>query len=143
MNLLAHAVVSYAIGVYFTDDPRLILLAVFFGVLPDLDHIPHLLTAVRSGRFGPQSRSRYHELYGLSLAAALAVVAYTIKPLLSPIIFFPLLAHHLMDFTTRPTRPFNPVDYASVHLRLYPNSLSGLTAADTLVTAALILWLIR
>ena len=32
MNLLAHAVVSYAIGVYFTDDPRLILLAVFFGL---------------------------------------------------------------------------------------------------------------
>ena len=142
MNSLAHAIVSYAIGARLTDDPALVLLAVFFGVLPDLDHLPHLATAVKTWRFGPKARSRYHELYGLTLASVAAVVAYAIDPTLAYVIFLPLLAHHLMDFVSRPTRPFNPVDDTSVHLKLYPTSLRGLAIADTMVTILLAIWLI-
>lgn len=142
MNTIAHAVVSYTIGRHFSSDPSLIILAVFFGILPDLDHLPHLARAMKTGRFGSQARSKYHELYGLAIASIAAAAAHYINPTLAPIIFLPYLAHQLMDYLTRPTRPFNPADDTEVHMELYPKSLIGLTIADTIVTATLIIWLI-
>jgi membrane-bound metal-dependent hydrolase YbcI (DUF457 family) len=142
MNTLAHAIVSYAIGSSLSDDPKIIILAVIVGLLPDLDHIPHVGRALKTGRFGSQSRSRYHELYGLTLISILAAATGYIAPALAPVILLPYLAHQLMDYLTRPTRPFSPVDDTEVHMELYPKSLAGLTVADAVVTAAMIIWLI-
>jgi len=142
MNLLAHAVAAYAIGTQFTSDPKLLLAAVFFGILPDFDHITHIPRALKTGRFGPQSRSNIHELYGLTIIASITTILFYVNPSLAPLVFLPFLAHHLMDFLTRPTRPFKPVDETETHLKIYPKSIMGLTIADTIVTAGLIVWLV-
>jgi len=44
-----------------------ISMSVLFAVLPDFDHVPHVKKALRTRRFGVESRSSLHELAGLVL----------------------------------------------------------------------------
>lgn len=140
MNLLAHVLVSYGIGSYYTSEPRLIVLAILIGVLPDFDHIPKLKKALESGRFGAESRSVFHELAGLSLFSTIALALSLWIPF--GIVFYPLLSHYLMDFLTRSTRPFYPFSKNVIHLGIYPKSYFGMVLADVFVTGAVVLWLI-
>lgn len=140
MNLIAHALVSYAIGARFGGGWPYIVVALFFGLLPDIDHLPHIGRAIRTGRFGCESRSFLHELPGLSLMAIIAVALSPLMPL--GLMYYPLIAHYIMDFLTRPTRPLYPFSNTEVHLGIYPKSRRGLVVADVLVTAGIVLWLI-
>lgn len=130
MNSAAHILVSLFIGLQFTHDPWLLGLAVVAGFLPDFDHLAHVPRALRTGRFGSASRSRFHELYGLTLFSTAALLAGDYFPLL----FFPLLGHYLLDYLSRPTRPLYPFERAEVHLGLYPKSLSWMTITEVPVT---------
>ncbi|MFH0862824.1 MAG: hypothetical protein V1875_07350 [Candidatus Altiarchaeota archaeon] len=136
MNSIAHILLSYLIGRQFTDEPLILAVCVFWGILPDLDHIPHLSRALSTGRFGPESRSRFHELYGLSALSASFSVVLLFRPSLY-FLYFPLLAHYLLDFLTRPTRPLYPYEGSQQFGHIYPRSLKRMTVADVLVTLAL------
>lgn len=139
MNFFAHLLLSYAIGAKLAGWPYA-LVAVIFGTLPDIDHLPHLRRAVSTGRFGPQARSALHELPGLSLMTMIALLLSFWIPF--GVMFYPLLSHYLMDFLTRPTRPFYPFSREVIHLGIYPKSYIGLIIADLVVTAGIILWMI-
>lgn len=140
MNLVAHALVSYAIGAGYGGGWPYIFVALFFGMLPDMDHLPHLERAIRTLRFGCESRSFLHELPGLSLMSLIAVALSPWLPM--GLTYYPLIAHHLMDFLTRPTRPLYPFSDVEIHLGIYPKSRRGLVVADLLLTAGIVLWLI-
>ncbi len=135
MNSAAHILASLFIGLQFTHDPLLLGLAVVAGFLPDFDHLAHVPRALRTGRFGSASRSRFHELYGLTLFAAMTLFAGSYFPL----VFFPLLAHYLLDYLSRPTRPLYPFEGAEIHLELYPTSLSWMTITEVPLTCLLAL----
>lgn len=130
--------VSYAIGAGFGGGPAIIV-ALIFGMLPDIDHLPHLRRAIMTGRFGCESRSFLHELPGLSLMAIIAVALSTLLPM--GLMYYPLVSHYIMDFLTRPTRPLYPFSDTEVHLGIYPKSGRGLIVADVLVTVGIVLWL--
>ena len=136
MNSIAHILLSYLIGRQFTHDPLILAMCVFWGILPDLDHIPHLASALRTGRFGPKSRSRFHELYGLSVISSAFSIVLLFRPGLY-FLYFPLLGHYLFDFLTRPTRPLYPCEDTEQFGHIYPRSLKWMTVADILVTLAL------
>lgn len=139
MNFIAHLLVSYAIGAKLAGWPYVVV-AVIFGTLPDIDHLPHLRRAVSTGRFGPQVRSALHELPGLSLMTMIAILLSFWIPF--GVMFYPLLSHYLLDFLTRPTRPFYPFSPEVVHLGIYPKSYLGLVIADLIVTAGIVIWMI-
>lgn len=140
MNFIAHLLVSYAIGAKLADWPLAILVAVIFGTLPDIDHLPHLKKALSTGRFGPQVRSALHELAGLSLMSVAAILLSAWIPF--GVMFYPLLSHYLLDFLTRPTRPFHPFSPEVIHLGVYPKSYLGVVMADLIVTGGIVLWMI-
>ncbi len=111
-----------------------------FGTLPDIDHIPHIGKALSTGRFGPQVRSALHELPGLSLMTVIAILLSSRVPF--GVMFYPLLSHYLLDFLTRPTRPFYPFSREVIHLGIYPKRYLGLIVADAIVTAGIAIWMI-
>ena len=129
---------SYLIGRHFTSDPTLLAACVVLGLLPDIDHISHIGRALKSGRFGAASRSRFHELYGLSIFSALFGLVIKHYPDIY-FLYFPLLGHYLFDFLTRPTRPLYPFENTVQHGSMYPQTLKWMTVADVIVTAFLLL----
>lgn len=140
MNFFAHLLVSYAIGAKLAGWPYT-LVAVIFGTIPDIDHLLHLRKAASTGRFGCESRSFLHELPGLSLMTLAAIALSVWVPF--GIMFYPLLLHHIMDFLTRPTRPFYPVSDTIIHMGIYPQGRWNLIVADTILTAGVVLlWLL-
>jgi len=141
MNLIAHILASYLTVRCFTEDPNLILLGVLIGLLPDIDHVGHTIRAIRTGRYGTESRSRFHELYGLGVfSTGIMILSYVYGNF--AIMFFPLLVHYLLDFLTRPTRPFYPYNKTIMHFSLYPKTLKNMIIADILFTGGLFIWII-
>ena len=141
MNLIAHILASYLTVRCFTDDPNLILLGVLVGILPDIDHVGHTLRAIKTGRYGTESRSRFHELYGIAVfSTGIMILSYAYGNF--AVLFFPLLVHYLLDFLTRPTRPFYPYNKTIMHFSLYPKTLKNMILADILFTGGLLLWII-
>jgi membrane-bound metal-dependent hydrolase YbcI (DUF457 family) len=141
MNLIAHILASYLTVRSFTNDPNLILPGVLIGILPDIDHVSHTLRAIKTGRYGTESRSRFHELFGLGLfSAAIMFLSYAYGNF--AVMFFPLLVHYLLDFLTRPTRPFYPFNNTIMHFSLYPKTLKNMIIADILFTGGLLIWII-
>lgn len=141
MNFIAHILASYIISRSITADPGLILLGILFGLLPDIDHLSHTARAIRTGRYGTESRSRFHELYGL----AVSVIAIMILSYFGgnySVMFFPLLGHYLLDFLTRPTRPFYPYNKTVMHFSLYPRTMKNMILTDILFTGGLLIWII-
>lgn len=137
MNLLTHVLLSYKIASYFTADPVLMAAAVLLGVLPDLDHLSHIPKALKTLRFGSASRSRFHELYGLSVITILLAM---LPAGIMPALFFPPLSHYLLDFFTRETRPFYPRDRTELYVGWYPKGLKMRTLSDIILTGGLLLW---
>ncbi|MFC2154182.1 metal-dependent hydrolase [Candidatus Altiarchaeota archaeon] len=133
MNTPSHIFVSLLIGLQFTQDPLMLFIAVLAGILPDLDHLPHITKALKTGRFGSSSRSFFHELIGLSIFTTLSLFTGDLFPL----VFFPLLSHYLLDYMTRPTRPFYPFDKRELHLGIYPKSLKWMTIIEVPLTCLL------
>lgn len=141
MNLAAHILASYLVVRALTDDPNLMVIGMFFGLLPDADHISHTMRAIRTGRYGTESRSRFHELYGLALfSTAIMILSYVWGNF--AVMFFPLLIHYLLDFLTRPTRPLYPYNKTIMHFSLYPKTMKNMIIADVLFTGGLLIWTI-
>ena len=141
MNLVAHLLASYLVARQLTSDPFLLAAGVLFGLLPDIDHLSHTKRAIRTGRYGTESRSRFHELYGLALFSAFIMILSFFFGNFA-VMFFPLLVHYLLDFLTRPTRPLYPYDKTVMHFSLYPKSMKNMIVADILFTGGLLIWTI-
>ncbi len=121
MNILLHFFLNYLIidlvfGNAWTYAPIIFI----FSLLIDLDHIPYTLRTGRSlakKRFGSESRTRFHEMYGLALTSILMSVFYLfLETALVQIIALCLVLHFASDFFLGKTRPFYPVSGKEVFL---------------------------
>ncbi len=114
-----------------------ITIGVIFSIIPDIDHIPHLGKALKTGRFGVGSRSTLHELVGLALITTGSLIVKTAYPHLFPLTLSCGLSHYAIDLLTRPSRPLYPFSTREVDLKLYPRGLREMIIWDTILTAGL------
>jgi len=114
-----------------------ITMGVIFSIIPDIDHIPHLGKALKTGRFGVGSRSTLHELVGLALITTGSLIINVAYPHLFPLTLSCGLSHYAIDLLTRPSRPLYPFSTREVDLKLYPRGLREMIIWDTILTAGL------
>lgn len=137
MNIIFHALMGLLLAKLFgISYVPSILVGVLFSVFPDLDHLPHLKKALRTGRFGVESRSLFHELIGLTLVLSGSLVVNVISPHLFPLALSCGVSHFVIDFLTRPCRPLYPFSDKKVDLNLYPKGLREMFVWDTVLTVA-------
>lgn len=114
-----------------------ILTGVFFSVFADLDHIPHLPKAFRTGRFGVEARSPLHEIPGLALILIGSMFADVVFSHPFHLTFGCGLSHFVVDLLTRPCRPLYPFSAREVDLKLYPRGLREMFIWDAIFTVGL------
>lgn len=138
MNIVFHALVGLLLArlLGISHVPS-ILVGVLFSIFPDLDHIPHIRKALRTGRFGVESRSPLHELIGLGLVLSGSLVVGAFCPRLFLLASGCGASHFVIDFLTRPCRPLYPFSDREVDLNLYPKRLREMFIWDTGLTVAL------
>ncbi len=148
MNLLAHllmAVLAARLAVPGLPDPTpwevlhspAYLAAAAASVVPDLDHLPHLLRAARTGRFGPSSRGPMHELPGLALYSIISLLLWRWG--LGAPFMAGIATHYLLDYGTRPVRPAYPISGITVFYGLAPQrDLRALVLFDAGFTGVLL-----
>jgi membrane-bound metal-dependent hydrolase YbcI (DUF457 family) len=116
-----------------------------FSLLVDLDHIPYVLRFRRGlmeKKFGSESRSRFHELYGMTvLSIAISAASFFINPKLAGIIALSVILHYAVDFVAGNTRPFYPLSGTEVNVGLYPKKFRIVTEAILTAVLVIILWL--
>ena len=81
MNIAFHILTGLLLAkLYGVNSLPGITMGVIFSVIPDIDHIPHLGKALKTGRFGVGSRSTLHELVGLALITTGSLIVKTAYP---------------------------------------------------------------
>ena len=138
MNIAFHILTGLLLAKLFgVNSLPGIAMGVIFSVIPDIDHIPHLGKALKTGRFGVGSRSTLHELVGLALITTGSLIVKTAYPHLFPLTLSYGLSHYAIDLLTRPSRPLYPFSTREVDLKLYPRGLREMIIWDTILTAGL------
>jgi len=121
MNILLHFFLNYlVIDLVFGNAWTYAPIIFVFSLLMDLDHIPYTLRVGKSlakKRFGSESRTRFHEMYGLALVSViLSISSLFLEPVLVQIISLSLILHFTADFFLGKTRPFYPISKKEVFL---------------------------
>jgi hypothetical protein len=138
MNIAFHILTGLLLAKLFgVNSLPGITIGVIFSVIPDIDHIPHLGKALKTGRFGVGSRSTLHELVGLALITTGSLIINVAYPHLFPLTLSCGLSHYAIDLLTRPSRPLYPFSTREVDLKLYPRGLREMIIWDTILTAGL------
>lgn len=108
MNLVFHTFLGLLLCRFFgINSLPEVLVGLFFAVLPDFDHFPHLKEAFKSGRFGVESRSAIHEVMGIVITLVAALIINFVYPRLFFVSLACGLSHFFVDFLTRPSRPLS------------------------------------
>src|SRR3990172_8707098 len=101
MNFLLHFLIAYlAIENLFGNASQYIIQIFVFSNILDMDHLPYLLR-VKHGvfrrKFGSESRSRFHELYGVALISfAISAISF-FDMALAKVIALSVILHHAGD----------------------------------------------
>ena len=142
MNLIFHILLGVFLTLVFFSRPTILiyLIMIFASTITDLDHIKFINKALKTKRFGVQSRSRFHELYGLVIGLFILFLFSFLTEIIVPLLMA-FTFHYASDYLTRPTRPFYPFKKEICHFNLYPKSLKGIVFFDTIITGGLA-WLI-
>jgi hypothetical protein len=104
------------------------------SIITDLDHIAHLRVALKTRRFKSETRTRWHELYGLLVAMSISLTIMIFSATVGRLLLLGFVSHYFLDILTRPTRPFYPLSEKIVFLGLAPRNLKKLTVYDTVIT---------
>lgn len=145
MNFLLHFLIAYlTVDSIFGNASQYIIQIFIFSNILDLDHIPYLLR-VKHGvfrrKFGSESRSRFHELYGLAVISFLMAIFSLFDMKLAKIIAISVILHHAGDFLVGRSRPFYPFSTKEVFLGMLPESRRiFFEAALTPLLGAIFLW---
>ena len=138
MNIAFHILTGLLFAkLYGVNSLPGITIGVIFSIIPDIDHIPHLGKALKTGRFGVGSRSTLHELVGLALITTGSLIVKTAYPPLFPLTLSCGLSHYVIDLLTRPSRPLYPFSTREIDLKIYPRGLREMIIWDTILTAGL------
>ena len=117
-------------------DILIYLMMIIVSTIVDIDHVKFLKKAFKSKRFDVQSRSRFHEMFGLLIGLIVLSLLSLLTEIAIPLsIAFSF--HYLIDYLTRPTRPFYPFKKEICDFNLYPRSLKGITISDIILTGGL------
>ncbi|UCE28641.1 MAG: metal-dependent hydrolase [Candidatus Bathyarchaeota archaeon] len=140
MNIIFHALLGLLLAKLLGIGPfPNALIGVLFSIFPDFDHIPYLEKALRTRRFGVESRSLLHELLGLVFVLLGSLAVSFVYPHLLILTISCGLSHFVVDFLTRPCRPLYPFSAKKVDLNLYPRALKEMFVWDVVLTATLAL----
>lgn len=146
MNILFHFLFNYLIINALLGNAFDYIIPIFiFSIALDLDHIPYLLKHSRSivkKKFGSESRTRFHELYGLTLFSILVAALFPFFELkLIKIVALSLVLHYAIDFLIGKTRPFFPFSKKEVFLHLSPEKKYKIPFEIVLTLIVGVLWL--
>jgi len=124
MNPLAHFLLGLlVVDIVFGNAERFLFYILIFSVLIDLDHIIYI-SSVKGDlfrqKFGSGSRSRFHELYGLTLLSLGISILSVHDLILMQVIGLSIILHYASDFLSGKTRPFYPFSEKEVFLHICP-----------------------
>jgi hypothetical protein len=111
------------------------------SILIDLEHVSKLGLAIKTLRFSPTTRTRWHELYGLFVIMSVSAVILFFSASVGRCLLIGFVSHYFLDLLTRPTRPLYPLSEITIFLGLAPRGLRKLVVYDTILTAAMgVIW---
>lgn len=144
MNTIGHILFAHILVLFAArDDVSLTTLIVtgLASVLIDLDHITKVGHAIKKGRFGPSTRTRWHELFGLFVFMSISVYVSVFSASIGRSLLIGFVSHYFLDLLTRPTRPLYPMSEKLVFLKLAPRGLRELVAYDAILTIVMgVIW---
>lgn len=146
MNILLHFLLNYfVIGATLGNAQNYIAYIAFFSVILDIDHIPYILKVKKNlvhKKFGSESRSRFHELYGITICSLAISASYLFLDLaLTKVIALSLILHYAADFLLGKTRPFYPFSRKEVFLGICPEKFRVPVEITLTSILAVIFWL--
>lgn len=146
MNVLLHFLLSYiVIDSVFGNAFDYIVYIFIFSTIIDLDHIPYILKVKKNflrKKFGSESRSRFHEFYGLILfSLGIAILSLFFDIVLMKIITISIILHYAADFLLGKTRPFYPFSKKEVFLHICPEKYRIHFEVILTLILGVILWL--
>ncbi len=126
MNPILHFLINYAvINAVFGNAASYIAYIVLFSIIPDLDHIPYMLKTgknLANKKFGSESRSRFHEMYGLAVfSVIISIASFFVGAAFAQIVAICLTLHIASDFLVGRSRPFYPFSKKEVFLNMLPD----------------------
>jgi hypothetical protein len=122
MNVLLHFLLNYlVINSVLGNASNYIIYILIFSIIVDIDHIPYILKVKKNlvhKKFGSESRSRFHELYGLTLFSLGISIFSFLDIILIEVIALSVVLHYATDFLLGKTRPFYPFSKKEVFLHI-------------------------
>lgn len=123
MNPLTHFLAAYFLtNLTIGNASQYILLIVFSATFIDLDHIPYIVKNfrdLREKKFGSEGRTRFHELYGMTLFSLLLSVIYIFYPIIEiKIVMVGVVSHYFIDLVSGYARPLYPYSEKEIFLNL-------------------------
>ncbi len=124
MNVAFHFLFNYLFVDFVIGNAwSYVIFILIFSVAIDLTHVPYLLktgSGVIKRRFGSASRTRFHEIYGLTLLSALVCICYLFFPHATMIAALCMVLHFALDFLAGKSMPFYPYSKTEVFLHIFP-----------------------
>ncbi len=125
MNIIFHFLFNYLfVDIVFGNAFDYLAVVFVFSVLIDITHLPYLLRMrgdVVKERFGSKSRTRFHEMYGLTIFSAIVCLLFLVfDQILTGIIAMCIVLHFAIDFLTGKSMPFYPYSEKEVFLHIFP-----------------------
>lgn len=117
--------------------PTALLITSIAAIIVDMEHVSNLRTAIKTRRFKPETRTRWHELIGLLLTMSISLLIMLFSSTIGRLLLIGFVSHYFLDLLTRPTRPLYPFSKKVVFLGLAPRKLKKLTVYDTIITVTM------
>jgi len=118
-----------------------------FSIILDMDHIPYFFRSFNGVRtfvhIHVSSRSRFQELYGLTVLSVIASVGYFFfNHTLLKVIMLCMVMHFMLDFLAGHTRPLYPYSKDEVFLSIFKTFKTRIfVEAFLTIILGVILWL--
>lgn len=125
MNLLFHFLLSYLfVDLFFGNAWNYLIVIFVFSVLIDITHLPYLFKFrknVIKKRFGSEARTRFHEIYGLTLFSAIGCLIFLFfNQMIVEMAALCMILHFAVDFVTGKSMPFYPYSRTEIFLGISP-----------------------
>lgn len=148
MNIIFHFIFNYLfVDVVWGNAWDYVVLIFLFSVLIDITHLPYLFKVkgkIFEKRFGSASRTKFHEIYGLTMFSAIACLLYfVIDRTIVEIVMMCLVLHFAIDFLAGKSIPFYPFSKKEVFLGILPYEYKNKVLFEIFSTILLgvLLWL--
>ena len=144
MNTIGHLLCAQILLFFGAHDYISITSMIITGlasILIDLEHVPKLGLAIKTLRFSPTTRTRWHELFGLFVLMSISTVILFFSASIGRCMLIGFVSHYFLDLLTRSTRPLYPLSEKTIFLGLAPRGLRELVVYDAILTITMgVIW---